>query len=57
MVGRKYRDGASDYSTSKTRERRDAGDIGREWLNKKRDPCLFLASTWENKTNAKEQTD
>jgi hypothetical protein len=36
-----WRDGTSDY---KTRGRGDAGDIGREWLNKKRDSCLFLAS-------------
>jgi hypothetical protein len=29
--------------TARQGKRRDAGDIEREWLNKKRDPCLLLA--------------
>jgi hypothetical protein len=41
--------------TTRQGKRRDAGDIRREWLNKKRDPCLPLASASREKTNANER--
>jgi hypothetical protein len=47
-LGRDEMDGPVDCGyeevTARQGKRRDAGDIGREWLNKKRDPCLLLAS-------------
>jgi hypothetical protein len=41
--------------TTRQGKRRDAGDIRREWLNKKRDPCLPLASASREKINANER--
>jgi hypothetical protein len=41
--------------TARQGKRRDAGDIEREWLNKKRDLCLLLACAERETMDAKER--